>query len=163
MKKKQSKPSQLTFQKQSRGQTPYKYKTPKCPYHKDVTAFFLFYRVGHLVFLYILLKREREAIALQHTSIMYDWSFAAGLTLLNIVLTLYIVKPRKSTLRLIYWVSMLTFICIYPVALLSYSVQNPSSYGLFLGLAFVITVSFSVILIFSVCWVWVIRHSFFRQ
>lgn len=99
---------------------------------------------------------------MHHTSIMHDWSFAAVLTLLNILCTLYLIKPRKSTLRLIYWVSMLSFIFIYPIALMGYTLQYPQSSGLFLGLAFMITVIFSLILFFSVCWVWVIRHSFYR-
>jgi hypothetical protein len=99
---------------------------------------------------------------MQHTSIMYDWSFAAGLTVINILLTLYILKPKKSTLRRIYWAFMLIFIIIYPLALLGYSFANPANPGLFLSLAFMITATFSIILFFSVCWVWVIRHSFFR-
>ncbi|MBY6036842.1 hypothetical protein KUV80_09265 [Fictibacillus nanhaiensis] len=94
------------------------------------------------------------------TSIMHDWYFAIGLTVWNILFALYILKPRKSTLRLIYWVSMLIFISLYPLALLGYSIQNPPSAGLFLGLAFMITIVFSMILFFSVCWVWVIRRSF---
>jgi hypothetical protein len=99
---------------------------------------------------------------LEHTSIMYDWSFAAGLTMVNILLTLYILKPKKSTLRRIYWVFMLIFIIIYPLALLGYSFADPSNPGLFLSLAFGITATFSILLFFSVCWIWVIRHSFYR-
>jgi hypothetical protein len=99
---------------------------------------------------------------MQHTSIMYDWSFAAVLTVINFLLTLYILKPKKSTLRRIYWVFMLIFIIIYPLALLSSSFLDPANPGLFLSLAFTITVSFTAMLVFSVCWVWVFRHSFFR-
>ncbi|MCM3718257.1 hypothetical protein M3207_07900 [Fictibacillus phosphorivorans] len=99
---------------------------------------------------------------MEHTSIMYDWSFAVGLTVINILLTLYILKPKKSTLRRIYWVFMLIFIIIYPLALLGYSFADSSSPGLFLSLAFGITTTFSILLFFCVCWIWVIRHSFYR-
>lgn len=99
---------------------------------------------------------------MHHTNFMHDWSFAAGLTILNMLLTLYLIKPRKSSIRLIFWVSMLIFILLYPVALAGYTLQYPHSSGLFLGLAFMITVVFSLILFFSVCWVWVIRYSFYR-
>ncbi|WNB92820.1 hypothetical protein [Bacillus sp. NEB1478] len=99
---------------------------------------------------------------MQHSELMHDWLFAACLTLLNILLTLYILKPKKSTFRLIYWVCMLFFICIYPISLVGYHVQIPRSSGLMLGLAFMITVTFSMFLLFSVCWVWVIRRSFYR-
>ncbi|MDR7073033.1 hypothetical protein J2X07_002019 [Fictibacillus barbaricus] len=99
---------------------------------------------------------------MQHYSLMHDGLFAACLTMLNILLTLYILKPKKSTFRLIYWVCMLFFISIYPISLVGYQVQIPRSSGLMLGLAFMITVTFSMILFFSVCWVWVIRRSFSR-
>ncbi|MBN3554353.1 hypothetical protein JYA63_08760 [Fictibacillus nanhaiensis] len=99
---------------------------------------------------------------MHHTSFMHDWSFAAGLTIVNILLTLYLIKPRRSTARLIFWVLMLIFIFLYPLALAGFSLLGPTSSGLFLGLAFMITIIYSLILFFSVCWVWVIRHSFYR-
>jgi hypothetical protein len=101
-------------------------------------------------------------MVLQHSDLMHDWLFAGGLTLFNILFTLYILRPKKSTFRRIYWVCMLFFITLYPISLLGYHVQTPRSSGLMLGLSFMITITFSMLLFFSVCWVWVIRRSFYR-
>jgi hypothetical protein len=65
-------------------------------------------------------------------------------------------------LRRIYWVCNLIFISLYPLALLEYHLVAPPSAGIGLGLAFMITVSFSGVLFASACWVWVIRHSFLK-